>query len=657
MNIEQALQLDGAWVTPACDIAVIGAGHAGCEAAVAAARLGLKTVLYTMTLDSLANMPCNPNIGGTAKGQLVREIDALGGEMGRSADKTMLQYRMLNASRGPAVLSPRAQIDRRAYSETMKQVIEREDNLELIQAEIISVLSEPADDSNSAYRVTGVLTRSNAIKPCRAAIVATGTYLDSKIIIGECQYEGGPDGLFPARGLTDSLRDLGLPIVRFKTGTPVRINSRTVNYEAMERQPGDDKITAFSFENENEPLLDPGDQLSCWLTWTNDQTRHAIMSNLNRSPLFSGVIEGVGPRYCPSIEDKYVKFPDKQRHQIFVEPTGRNSCELYVQGLSSSMPEEIQLEMLHSVVGLEQAQIMRSAYAIEYDCIDPTCLHLSLETHSVSGLFMAGQINGSSGYEEAAAQGLIAGINAARSILGLPPVVIDRSQAYIGVLIDDLVTKGTQEPYRMMTSRAEYRLLLRQDNADARLTSLGYEIGLISEERWLSYLLKQKQIEQEIERLNETRVRPCDEVAEVMAVTNSTMIKSGVSLAELLRRPEISYEQLAPIDAQRPSLPHPVTYAVEVSIKYEGYIKLEAARIEKFQRMEQKLLPANIDYKLVKGLRIEAGQKLEKIRPASIGQASRISGVSPADISVLLVYMESLKKQRAHSGTVEVDES
>lgn len=644
MNISEALEHKGAWLTPACDIVVIGAGHAGCEAALAAARLGQRTVLYTMNLDSLANMPCNPNIGGTAKGQLVREIDALGGEIGRAADQTMLQFRMLNASRGPAVLSPRAQIDRRAYSAVMKDVLERQSGLELIQGEIVQLLTEPSDASGRP-RIAGVMTRTNAIKPCSAVVIATGTYLDSRIIIGECVYDGGPDGLFPAQGLTDSMRGLGLPIVRFKTGTPVRINSNTVNYEAMEKQPGDPKITAFSYENENEPLLDPEKQIPCWLSWTSEDTKSVIMENISRSPLFSGVIEGVGPRYCPSIEDKYVKFPDKQRHQIFVEPTGANTSELYVQGLSSSMPEDVQLSMLHSVAGLEKAQIMRSAYAIEYDCVDPTCLHLSLETHAVDNLFMAGQINGSSGYEEAAAQGIVAGINAARSLSGLEPVIIDRSQAYIGVLIDDLVTKGTQEPYRMMTSRAEYRLLLRQDNADSRLTPLGRKIGLISDDRWLIFQNKQRQIELETDRIEKTRVRPSADVEAVLTANGSTMIKSGVSLADLMRRPELSYEALAPIDPDRPELPFAVMYAVEVAIKYEGYIKLEASRIEKFRRNELKLLPPDLDYKLVKGLRIEAQQKLEKIKPISVGQASRISGVSPADISVLLVYLESVKRE------------
>lgn len=644
MNIKEALKLTGAWLTPECDIVVIGAGHAGCEAALAAARLGQRTALYTMNLDSLANMPCNPNIGGTAKGQLVREIDALGGEIGRSADQTMLQFRMLNASRGPAVLSPRAQIDRRAYSAVMKDVLESQSGLELIQGEIVQLLTE-SSDNNGRPRIVGVMTRTHAIKPCDAVVIATGTYLDSRIIIGECVFDGGPDGLFPAKGLTDSMRELGLPIVRFKTGTPVRINSNTVNYEAMEKQPGDARITAFSYENENEPLLDPDKQIPCWLSWTSDRTKSVIMDNLDRSPLYSGVIEGVGPRYCPSIEDKYVKFPDKQRHQIFVEPTGASTSELYVQGLSSSMPEDVQLAMLHSVAGLENAQIMRSAYAIEYDCIDPTCLHLSLETHAVDNLFMAGQINGSSGYEEAAAQGIVAGINASRSLSGLEPVIIDRSQAYIGVLIDDLVTKGTQEPYRMMTSRAEYRLLLRQDNADARLTPLGREIGLINDDRWQMFQNKQKQIELETVRIEQTRVRPSAEVEAVLAANNSTMIKSGVSLADLLRRPEITYEALAPIDPDRPELPFAVMYAVEVAIKYEGYIKLEASRIEKFRRNELKLLPQDLDYKMVKGLRIEAQQKLERIKPLSVGQGSRISGVSPADVSVLLVYLESIKRE------------
>lgn len=653
MTLEQALARPGAWLAPGCDILVVGAGHAGCEAALATARLGFSTVLVTMTLDSLANMPCNPNIGGTAKGQLVREIDALGGEMGKAADQTMLQFRMLNASRGPAVLSPRAQIDRRAYSETMKRVLEKQENLQLIQSEIVSLLVASHDEVSAESDrpiIRGVITRSNAVRTCRAVILATGTYLDSRIIMGECQYEGGPDGLFPARGLSDSLRSLGLPIVRFKTGTPVRVNSRSIEFGQMERQDGDRRIVPFSFEHDDAPLLDPDRQASCWLTWTSTETGDIIRNNLNRSPLFSGVIEGVGPRYCPSIEDKFVKFPDKLRHQIFIEPTGRDSCEMYVQGMSSSMPEDVQEKMVRSVPGMQHAQIMRSAYAIEYDCIDPTCLHLSLETHAVENLFCAGQINGSSGYEEAAAQGLIAGINAARKLGGLEPVVIDRSQGYIGVLIDDLVTKGTSEPYRMMTSRAEYRLLLRQDNADTRLTPLGYQVGLIDSKRWQMFLYKQARMEDELKRLHATRITPSPLVEKTLARKHSTMIKRGVRLSDLLRRPEINYQDLVEIDPDRPHLADSIRYAVEVALKYEGYIRLEQERIEKFKKLERKHLPKTLDYEQIRGLRIEARQKLDRIRPVSIGQASRISGVSPADISVLLIYLESLNKNDGKPG-------
>jgi tRNA uridine 5-carboxymethylaminomethyl modification enzyme len=568
--------------------------------------------------------------------------------MGKVADQTMLQFRMLNASRGPAVLSPRAQIDRRAYSESMKKVLEKQENLQLVQGEIVGLLTGiSCSDQNQIPVIEGVITRTNAVRPCRAVIIATGTYMESRIIIGECQYEGGPDGLFPSKGLSGSLGDLGLPIVRFKTGTPVRVNSRTVNYEAMEIQAGDSRVIPFSFENEDKPLLAADSQEPCWLTWTSDDTRDVITSNLGRSPLFSGVIEGVGPRYCPSIEDKYVKFPDKLRHQVFIEPTGRDSCEMYVQGMSSSMPEDVQAKMVKSVSGLQQAEIMRSAYAIEYDCIDPTCLHLSLETHMVENLFCAGQINGSSGYEEAAAQGLMAGINAARKLNGQKPVVIDRSQGYIGVLIDDLVTKGTQEPYRMMTSRAEYRLLLRQDNADARLTPLGYEIGLIGEKRWYKFKQKQQAVDSELRRLKTVRVSPSDEVKEILKARNSTMIKSGTLLSDLLRRPEIDYKSLSPLDPERPDLPDSICFAVEVAYKYEGYIRLESERIEKFRRMERKLLPDSLDYMSIRGLRIEAQQKLNRIKPVSVGQASRISGVSPADISVLLVYLENYSRQTA----------
>lgn len=641
-TLEQALQLPGAWLAGETDIVVIGAGHAGCEAALAAARLGAQTMLFGMNLDALANMPCNPNIGGTAKGQLVREIDALGGEMGRAADRTMIQFRMLNASKGPAVLSPRAQIDRRAYQTLMKQTIERQPRLSLRQGEIVDILAEQTEEG---FRVTGVQTRTNAIFRCQAVVAATGTYLEGRIIIGDCQYSGGPDSMFPSQGLAESLRGLGLPLQRFKTGTPVRVNALTVDLECLERQDGDSRVVPFSFANENNPLLDSTDQLPCWLTWTTPETAEIVRDSLHRSPLYSGEIEGVGPRYCPSIEDKFVKFPDKERHQVFVEPIGRDTEEMYLQGMSSSMPEDVQLQMVRSLPGLSAATIQRSAYAIEYDCLDPTCLKPSLESRDVQGFFAAGQINGSSGYEEAAAQGLIAGINAARRLAKKSPLVLDRSQAYIGVLIDDLVTKGTTEPYRMMTARAEYRLILRQDNADSRLTPVGYEIGLIDDARWQSFQTKQQNIETETERCRQTRVRPSAEVNQVLAQAGSTPISNGMSLADLLKRPELNYQRLAAIDPDRPSLYWAEQFAVEVQLKYEGYIRLEMGRISHFRKMEAKALPPDLDYLAINGLRIEARQKLHRLRPLSVGQASRISGVSPADISVLLVYLQASSRR------------
>jgi tRNA uridine 5-carboxymethylaminomethyl modification enzyme len=637
-TLEQALSKKGSWLAGQADVAVIGAGHAGCEAALAAARLGCRTLLFGMNLDAVANMPCNPNIGGTAKGQLVREVDALGGEIGRAADHSMIQFRMLNSSRGPAVLSPRAQIDRRAYQVVMKETLEQEPFLTLRQAEIVGIL---ATEEPSARQVSGVLTRTGAIFTCRAVIVATGTYLEGRIIIGDCQYSGGPDGLFPAQGLSDSLRQLGLPLQRFKTGTPTRVNRLSIDFSRMERQDGDPFVTSFSYEHEDEPILNVSEQVPCWLTWTTPQTRQVILDNLHRSPLYSGVIEGVGPRYCPSIEDKFVKFPDKERHQVFVEPMGRRTEEMYLQGMSSSMPEEVQLKMVRSLPGMENARIQRSAYAIEYDCLDPTCLKLSLESKTIGGLFGAGQINGTSGYEEAAAQGLIAGINAARLLAGQDPVILDRSQAYIGVLIDDLVTKGTSEPYRMMTARAEYRLMLRQDNADARLTPLGHEVGLIGEERWQRFQAKQRHIDDETERCRKTRILPSPEVNELLDRLKSSPLRSALPLAELLRRPEISYGTLAPIDPGRPLLTCAEQYEVEVQIKYEGYIRLEQERIDHFRKMERKLLPPGLHYLAINGLRLEARQKLDRLRPDSVGQASRISGVSPADISVLLVYLQT----------------
>jgi tRNA uridine 5-carboxymethylaminomethyl modification enzyme len=643
-RLEAELENKEAWLAGSADVVVIGSGHAGCEAALAAARLGCETLLFGMNLDVVANMPCNPNIGGTAKGQLVREIDALGGEMGRAADRGMIQFRMLNTSKGPAVLSPRAQIDRRAYQAIMKQTLERQPRLTLKQGEIVDIYCE---EDACGIRVSGVRTRAGAIYRCRAAVVATGTYLEGRVIIGDCSYSSGPDGLFPARGLSDALRSLGLPLQRFKTGTPERINRLSVDFSKMERQDGDPRVIPFSFENEGAQILESDRQIPCWLTYTTPATRQAVTDNLHRSPLFSGDIEGIGPRYCPSIEDKFVKFPDKERHQVFLEPMGRETEEMYLQGMSSSMPEDVQLKMVRSLPGLENAKIQRSAYAIEYDCLDPTCLDLSLESKAVRGLFGAGQVNGTSGYEEAAAQGLVAGINAARGLAGLDPLVIDRSSGYIGVLIDDLVTKGTSEPYRMMTARAEYRLMLRQDNADARLTPLGRQVGLISDERWSRFQLKQQHIQDEVERCRQTRIQPSEAVNQLLAQHDSTPLRGGTTLADLVKRPELGYRCLAPIDPGRPELTWSEQYAAEVQIKYEGYIRLEQDRIDQFKKTERRHLPPDIDYLSINGLRLEARQKLQRLRPVSVGQASRISGVSPADISVLLVYLQMLRKNEA----------
>lgn len=642
-TLSEAYQRPRAFAAGSYDVLVIGAGHAGCEAALAAARRGLKTILFTMQLDSLANMPCNPSIGGTAKGQLVREIDALGGQMGKVADAAAIQMRMLNRSKGPAVFSPRAQIDRRLYSQLMKELIEREPNLLLRQAEITEILIGVEEDDVPA--VCGVYTSTHAVYEASAIVVCTGTYLEARIIMGEHISDNGPDGSSPSRGLSASLAASGIPIQRFKTGTPVRVNRCSVDFTKMERQDGETDIPPFSFENEMHGRGPHKDQIPCWNVWTSPETREIIHGNLHRSPLFSGVIEGTGPRYCPSIEDKFVKFKDKTRHQVFVEPMGRNTEEMYLQGLSTSMPEEIQEQIVKSVPGLENAWIQRSAYAIEYDCIDPTSLYPSLESRLVAGLFTAGQINGSSGYEEAAAQGLMAGINAAGYVLGEKPLVLDRSEAYIGVLIDDLVTKGTAEPYRMMTSRAEYRLCLRQDNADERLTEIGHRIGLISDERYQRFINKRDMVVKEDARLRTTYLPPSANLSSVLTSLGSTPPASGVSLAELLRRPEIHYRDLKPVDPARPELPENVAFAVEVNIKYEGYIRLEKDRIEKFRTLEKKSLPLDLSYEDITGLRIEARQKLSLHRPVSVGQASRISGVSPSDIAVLLVFIDAKRRR------------
>ncbi len=611
---------------------VVGGGHAGCEAALASARLGIQTAIFAINLDSIANMPCNPSIGGTAKGHLVREIDALGGEMGKAADKTFLQSRILNRGKGPAVYSLRVQSDRRAYQAQMKHTLEKTENLDVKQAEIISLHCE-----NGA--VCGVVTHTGAYFSADCVILATGTFLKGKIIIGDVSYSGGPDGLFPADRLSDSLQKNGVALRRFKTGTPARVSRSSVDFSKMEEQKGDDEITPFSFETE-----DPGEnKVSCYLTYTNEETHQVIRNNLHRSPLYAGMIEGIGPRYCPSIEDKVVRFADKNRHQIFIEPMGEHTEEMYVQGLSSSLPEDVQIEMIRTISGLEHVKMMRTAYAIEYDCVDPTELLPTLEFKKIKGLYGAGQFNGSSGYEEAAAQGLIAGINGALVLLGREPLVLDRSQSYIGTLIDDLVTKGTPEPYRMMTSRSEYRLLLRQDNADLRLTPIGYKIGLISEERYQRFLKKRDAIEKEIKRLSEVVVPPSETVRAFLKEHGSADISTGIRLSELLRRPEFTYEKLAPIDSGRPALSRFEAEQAEIQIKYEGYINRQLRQVDAFRKMEDKLLPEEISYESIEGLRLEARQKLSKIRPRSLGQASRISGVSPADVSVLLIYLEQHK--------------
>lgn len=613
------------------DAVVIGAGHAGCEAALACARLGLETIVFTVSVESIAMMPCNPNIGGSSKGHLVREVDALGGEMGKNIDKTFIQSKMLNTSKGPSVHSLRAQADKRAYSQEMRHTMENTDKLTIRQAEVCKLL---VDENNN---INGVVTYSGAIYHCKCVVLATGTYLKARCIYGDVSNETGPNGLQSATHLTDSLKELGIEMFRFKTGTPARVDKRSIDFSKMQEQKGDERVVPFSFTTDPESVQK--DQVSCWLTYTNEQTHEIIRSNLDRSPLYSGVIHGTGPRYCPSIEDKVVRFADKDHHQVFIEPEGLYTNEMYLGGMSSSMPEDVQYEMYHTVAGLENVKIVRNAYAIEYDCINPRQLKPTLEFKKIGGLYSAGQFNGSSGYEEAAAQGIIAGINAALHVLKRQELVLDRSQAYIGVLIDDLVTKENHEPYRMMTSRAEYRLLLRQDNADLRLTAIGHEIGLISDERYQKLNDKKRQIDEEIKRLQTATIGTTPQVQAFLEQHNSTLLKSGMTLEELLKRPEICYNDLKKIDTKQPELPEAVTQQVEISIKYEGYIKRQLQQVEQFKKLEKKKLSLDFDYSQVPNLRKEAIQKLNEYQPASIGQASRISGVSPADVSVLLVYL------------------
>lgn len=619
------------------DVVVVGAGHAGCEAALAAARLGLSTIMFTVSVNSIALMPCNPNIGGSSKGHLVKEVDALGGEMGKNIDKTFIQSKMLNCSKGPAVHSLRAQADKQAYSNEMRRTLENTENLVIRQGEVTKLLTENG-------KIKGVVTYSGAIYNCKAVVLCTGTYLKARCIYGDISNETGPDGLQAANYLTDCLKELGIEMFRFKTGTPARIAGNSIDYSKMEEQFGDKRVVPFSFSTDPEEVQIP--QQSCWLTYTNEKTHEIIRNNLERSPLYSGMIEGTGPRYCPSIEDKVVRFADKNRHQVFIEPEGLYTNEMYIGGMSSSLPEDVQYEMYRSVPGLENAKIVKNAYAIEYDCINPRQLYPTLEFKNIKGLFSAGQFNGSSGYEEAAAQGLIAGINAAMEIKGEEQLILDRSEAYIGVLIDDLVTKENHEPYRMMTSRAEYRLLLRQDNADLRLRKKGYQVGLVDEETYQKVLEKEQRIDEEIHRIEHVNIGATEKVQKFLESYGSTPLKSGTTLAELIRRPELSYEAVEPIDEDRPDIPWDVKEQVDINVKYDGYIRRQLKQVEQFKKLEAKKIPEDLNYEEVGSLRIEARQKLEMYRPVSIGQASRISGVSPADISVLLVYMEQYGKRR-----------
>lgn len=620
-------------------VAVIGAGHAGIEAALAAARLGCETVIFTINMDAVGNCPCNPSIGGTAKGHLVREIDALGGEMGKTTDACFLQSRMLNLGKGPAVHSLRAQIDRRKYAEIMKHKLELQEHLQMKQAEVTAL--DRTEDGR--WKVT---TRMNAEYLADAVILATGTFLGGRIFVGEVSFESGPDGLFPATFLSESLNKLGLRLRRFKTGTPARVLRSSIDFTDLEVQAGDEPVTPFSYETEGELK----NKEVCYVSWTNDRTKKVILDNIHRSPLYSGMIEGVGPRYCPSIEDKVVRFADKPRHQLFIEPCGENTEEMYLQGMSSSLPEEVQIAFYHTIKGLEHVQIMRSAYAIEYDCVDPTQMEATLEFADLPGLYGAGQFNGSSGYEEAAAQGLVAGINAARKVKGLSPVILDRASSYIGTLVDDLITKGVSDPYRMMTSRSEYRLVLRQDNADERLTPIGHEIGLISESRWKKFCEKQAMKEAERKRVEKLVFSPNKELNDLLVSRETSPVTSGVHMSDLLRRPQITYEALTPVDTGRPDYPAAVFENVEIELKYEGYIRRQKADIAEMRRLEKKLLPKNVDYETIEGLRMEAREKLNKVRPANIGQASRISGVSPADVSVLLIWLAKEGGEPVHGG-------